>query len=520
MANKIFIFVLLFLVFSLGVNAAKDSNFNNVQDAEQPQITNRITIFTGLPIIGIAFNPILGFITKQNTIQTNTNTITTDYSGLRAQQTGPTTPAPPEPCIAFPVANAGPDQTVNAGSNVFLDGSMSYDSNPLLGGIASWNWDFGDGETGNGEVINHIYVNPGTYTARLTVISNCQGIRGEDTAIITVLAAPNNIPPVAVIEHVPTTIRLGDSSQLDGFRSYDPDALPNAANNGIVSYSWNFGDGTSSTSTNNIHTYASTGTFMVTLTVTDAAGAQGVDTETIVVSALPMPMPNRMQPVAIIDSSMTSFTVDQIVIIKGIRSYDPDAMPGAANNGIVLYSWNFGDGTSSNLQTNDHKYNNPGTYTVTLTVTDVDGLTGVATQNLIVSSVGMQPPGMNPNPAPNVPPVKRNINDDEDNIKLSRIEPTINSNSYRRGQVITYTLKITNEGSDEQVDLIAQVPQFNYRIVVNNIKVDRSQVKWITVQVPIPSNTVYGKYFITWDLIAKDGDTKIKKYSELVVASV
>ncbi len=75
MANKIFIFVLLFLVFSLGVNAAKDSNFNNVQDAEQPQITNRITIFTGLPIIGIAFNPILGFITKQNTIQTNTNTI-------------------------------------------------------------------------------------------------------------------------------------------------------------------------------------------------------------------------------------------------------------------------------------------------------------------------------------------------------------------------------------------------------------------------------------------------------------
>jgi PKD repeat protein len=45
-------------------------------------------------------------------------------------------------------------------------------SSDVDGNIASWSWDFGDGTTGNGSTTTHIYQQPGTYQARLTVTDN------------------------------------------------------------------------------------------------------------------------------------------------------------------------------------------------------------------------------------------------------------------------------------------------------------------------------------------------------------
>jgi len=58
----------------------------------------------------------------------------------------------------------------------------------------------------------------------------------------------------------------------------------NDVNDDIVSYSWNFGDGSTSTEENPTHVYASTGAYDVTLTVTDSEGQTGVSTETVSVS--------------------------------------------------------------------------------------------------------------------------------------------------------------------------------------------------------------------------------------------
>ena len=50
----------------------------------------------------------------------------------------------------------------------------------------------------------------------------------------------------------------------------------------------------------------------------------------------------------------------------------------------LIYSWKFGDGTNAETINPRHTYQNPGTYTVELTVTTPDNLTDTATADLVV----------------------------------------------------------------------------------------------------------------------------------------
>jgi len=67
------------------------------------------------------------------------------------------------------------------------------------------------------------------------------------------------------------------------------------------------------------------------------------------------------------------------VVFDASASYDPDGS-------IVSYEWDFSDGTTANTTEPiiEHTYNQTNTYTVTLTVTDNDGLTNVATAHITV----------------------------------------------------------------------------------------------------------------------------------------
>lgn len=58
----------------------------------------------------------------------------------------------------------------------------------------------------------------------------------------------------------------------------------------------------------------------------------------------------------------------------------------ADDNTAHVYSWNFGDGATSNLQNTEHSYASVGTYTVKLTVTDVTGCSSEFTKFLEVKS--------------------------------------------------------------------------------------------------------------------------------------
>lgn len=64
---------------------------------------------------------------------------------------------------------AGEPYTVTIGGELRFNGSRSYDRD---GTIVTWRWSFGDGTTGNGVTVTHLYTSTGTYPVSLTVTDN------------------------------------------------------------------------------------------------------------------------------------------------------------------------------------------------------------------------------------------------------------------------------------------------------------------------------------------------------------
>ncbi|MBL1260579.1 MAG: tandem-95 repeat protein, partial [Thiotrichaceae bacterium] len=133
----------------------------------------------------------------------------------------------------------------------------------------------------------------------------------------------------------------------------------------ISSYLWSFGDGTTSTSAQTSHVYSISGQYTISLQVTDNAGLTGTTTTTVTIE-------NAIAPTAIITAPTSGKTSVTNISFNGADSYDGDG-------NVISYLWSLGDGTTSTLSSLAHTYTVANDYTVTLTVTDDDGLTDVAT---------------------------------------------------------------------------------------------------------------------------------------------
>jgi len=146
----------------------------------------------------------------------------------------------------------------------FTDASRDTD-----GSVTGWSWQFGDGGTSSEENPAHDYSGPGTYTVTLIVTDN-GGAADEKTAHIEVtvpLPPPvDNKPPQADFDDHCHDLRCDFSD-----KSKDDDGS-------VVSWLWDFGDGTGSNEQNPTHSYQEEGHYDVTLTVTDDDGA--TDTQT------------------------------------------------------------------------------------------------------------------------------------------------------------------------------------------------------------------------------------------------
>lgn len=147
----------------------------------------------------------------------------------------------------------------------------------------------------------------------------------------------------------------------------DFDSSPSSDDKGISSRTWLLGDGGSATGIKVHHVYAVGGTFTVRLTVNDAVGASSTITKTIT-----LPAPLNQKPVA-------RFTF----LCNGIDC-DFDSITSTDDHGIVKRAWTFGDGGTGSGLAVSHRYNQLGTFSVTLTVTDGAGLTGKQTQQVSI----------------------------------------------------------------------------------------------------------------------------------------
>lgn len=157
---------------------------------------------------------------------------------------------------------------------VLFDGSGSTDD----GQIVSYAWAFGDGDTGSGRTVSHIYELAGTYLVTLTVTDDRgQSVSSTPTSF-TVVAAAN---PVAAFTFSPTDPFVGTSIVFNGASSTVPTGRT------IVGYDWEFGDGNQASGPAPIHTFKAAGTFTVTLVVTDNTGRKAVASRTVTVRVRP-----------------------------------------------------------------------------------------------------------------------------------------------------------------------------------------------------------------------------------------
>jgi PKD repeat protein len=247
------------------------------------------------------------------------------------------------------------------------------------GPIVAWNWNFGDNQTADVQNPEHIYASPGTYLVVLTV-TDSGGLQVSGTIRITV-APPGNNPPIANFTFSQQNRKLivdfvDTSSDTDGR---------------IITWNWNFGDNSTDTVQNPSHAYLSAGTYQVSLTVTDNGGKSSSITKNVVVS----PLVNQAPIISNITGTQTSFK--PLVGKFTETSSDPDGF-------ITQWDWNFGDGhtfstTDSALKNPTNIYLFPGTYRVTLTVTD-DGLPDGTNKRTATSSISfvVEPPPANQPP--------------------------------------------------------------------------------------------------------------------------
>jgi len=252
----------------------------------------------------------------------------------------------------LPVADAGPDQTVDEDVQVTFDGSGSYDDV----GIVNYTWTIPNLSVEMYDVSPvFTFDTPGTYAVELVVTDTLGQTSAPDWINVTVA----DVTPPTADAGSDQSVALGSSVTLDGSLSTD--------NYAVVNYTWTFSDGSAVTlyGVTKQYTFTTLGAHTVTLTVRDAAGLTDTDTVVVTVSDMTDPVAHAGP--------------DQTVAIGTTVHFDGSAS--TDNVGITSYTWTFTDINPRTLTgaAPTYQFNNAGQYIVTLTVADAAGNTNIDT---------------------------------------------------------------------------------------------------------------------------------------------
>ncbi|MGA9839704.1 MAG: PKD domain-containing protein, partial [Thermoplasmata archaeon] len=184
-------------------------------------------------------------------------------------------------------------------------------------------------------------------------------------ASTTVLVTPGASPVVAVAL-APTPVWVNSSVTFTASAS---------GGSGHYAFNWSLGDGSNATGANVTYSYTSAGTYIVSVVATDSEFG-GTSTRTLPVTVLPIP------------------TVAIVVTANGTAgTYRFEALV-SGGYGNLSYTWVFDDGTQGVGALVSHTWTTPGTYTVSLEVTDGYGHRATATAIVVFGGVSPSTPAV------------------------------------------------------------------------------------------------------------------------------
>ena len=164
-------------------------------------------------------------------------------------------------------------RVVNLNDLITFDASQSEDED---GSIASYQWDFGDGNTATTKLVTHKYLNPGDYIVSLSVTDDKGAVSNNDQGLtyITVLHGEVNEKsgmPHGILSAKASVVSPGASVEFSGAGSWawssceeDEDTGETScsvSNDDITKWEWDFGDGVFAEGAEVSHAFGSEGEF-------------------------------------------------------------------------------------------------------------------------------------------------------------------------------------------------------------------------------------------------------------------
>lgn len=240
--------------------------------------------------------------------------------------------------------------------------------------VVSYKWDFGDGETANGPMVEHEYkVKPesGFYVVKLRV-----NVQAEDDPQAEIEAYEfsktigiENQKVTPVISVTPDKGRAPLTVAFDASDSVDPDGR-------IISYEWDFnGDEITDQEGASVeYTFEEEGTYEVKLYLVDSNG------ETVI----------GVTEVEVLDTEIIQGVIRNVPeddVLTPERTYTFDASTSASDEGsIESFEWDFGDGQIRTGNKVSYSFEEEGVYIVKLRLNDSAGNEVFVEKEYIVSN--------------------------------------------------------------------------------------------------------------------------------------
>lgn len=249
------------------------------------------------------------------------------------------------PVAQFQVSSFEPNEL-----EAVLYSDLSHDSD---GTIVAWNWDFGDETRSDEGSPSHIYQQGGTMVVTLTVTDD-GGATGSAVASLAV----GNLPPAAVLSVADSSLPTGSRFSFDASGSSDP-----SPEGGLARYEWSFDGGDSfelETSVPTVsHAFTDDGQVTAQVRVTDLHGASGLSDPLLVTVTNRSPTVSRV-------TWTPSAPTDADEVVFSVQASDPDGQ-------IAGWSWVMDSLVLASSQQLTHRFEDNGSYQVTLQVRDDDG---------------------------------------------------------------------------------------------------------------------------------------------------